>query len=1117
MIFFSARRYRLLSAAVVALLWFSALLAFRHGPAGPAWDELPLIRPAVAGVAGINLDGSELQQGQSLALLLRAMPGLRWIRFTLPWDEIEPEPGRFQWERWDGIFAALAARSEITPVVVLDRSPRWARTVQDADNPLAPPHERRDFGAFAAAVAGRYGSQVRYYQIWHEPNIAPHWGARPADPADYLGLLREAAVRIRAVDGDAQIVLAGLAPTVEAGGANLSDLAYLDQLYRLGGRAWFDVVAGQPYGFSDPPAAPARPEALNFGRIGLLHQVMLRHGDGGSPLWATAFGWNALPQGWTGPPSPWGQVSEAEQARYVAAVFARARTDWAWLGPLFWPAFCPQRPADDPWQGFALCDRDGTLRPVAETLAAATAPADWLPPGRHSPDHPALRFSPGWRVTPWAADPAADGDALAFDFWGSGLALRVQGGSYWAYYVITVDGAPANALPRDEAGAAYLVLHDPLAKARWVPVARNLPTGRHSVRLETVGGWGQWALQGLAVTDAPLRPWWPAWLLLALAVVGSVTLAVMRNLFRITAGEMRNEFRVTAGVMRNLFRTTAGEIRNEFRVTAGEIRNKFRITPEVMRNLFRTTVGEIRNEFRITAGKIRNEFRITGSSDIQWWAAAIVLALVLVISRWGFLDLAALAGLGVVFLVRPDLSLPLIAAALPFWQQPKQLLRWEFGHFELFLWVAVAALAARWAVGRIGDWGPLASHAAGSGIAHDRAQTTDGERPADPIEHRPVHTEHSTFHSAHYPLHVPLSTSVILALFLSGLASTLIAAEQGVAWREFRIVFLFGAVFYWLIVSVPWPEGRAFSWRPLVAGLFAGMAIASLIALWQLLTGQGRVDVEGVWRVRALYGSPNNLALVLDRGVPLALALALFGTVGDLGTWGRKNARPQGRGAGTRGVILAVSLLLLVACVATFSKGALLLGLPAGIAVVLIGGAWRSGRRWPLWLLAGLAVLGVAGLALLFRTPRFADLFNFQAGTSFLRLKLWQGAWNMALDHPILGVGPDNFLYAYRTRYVLPSAWAELNLSHPHNILLDLWTRLGFVGVVAGGWALIVALRAAWRQFRTGMADTWPLALGLLAGLVATIAHGLIDNSLFLPDLMGLFVIAVGVLRRMEG
>ena len=266
------------------------------------------------------------------------------------------------------------------------------------------------------------------------------------------------------------------------------------------------------------------------------------------------------------------------------------------------------------------------------------------------------------------------------------------------------------------------------------------------------------------------------------------------------------------------------------------------------------------------------------------------------------------------------------------------------------------------------------------------------------------------------------------------------------------------------------------------------------------------MDVEGVSRIAAFYGSPNNLALILDRAVPLALALALFGA------WGS-----SGRGRVVRAVLMAVALTCLVAAVATFSKGAVLLGLPVGIAVVLIGGAWRGRRRWPLWLLLGLVVVAAGGLLVLFRTPRFADLFNFEAGTSFFRLKLWQGAWNMALDHPVLGVGPDNFLYAYRTRYVLPSAWQELNLSHPHNLVLDLWTRLGLVGLVAGIAALAAAFLAGWRLFgrrlpsSAGRADRWPLALGLLAGLAASVAHGLIDNSLFLPDLMGWFVAATGI------
>jgi O-antigen ligase len=96
---------------------------------------------------------------------------------------------------------------------------------------------------------------------------------------------------------------------------------------------------------------------------------------------------------------------------------------------------------------------------------------------------------------------------------------------------------------------------------------------------------------------------------------------------------------------------------------------------------------------------------------------------------------------------------------------------------------------------------------------------------------------------------------------------------------------------------------------------------------------------------------------------------------------------------------------------------------------------------------------------------------------------------------------------------VLPSAWEELGLSHPHNIALDLWTRLGLVGLLAGAWALIACWLRGWRLFRTGAPDVWPIALGLLAALAVTVAHGLIDNSLFLLDLMGIFMMTLGIFQ----
>jgi O-antigen ligase len=120
----------------------------------------------------------------------------------------------------------------------------------------------------------------------------------------------------------------------------------------------------------------------------------------------------------------------------------------------------------------------------------------------------------------------------------------------------------------------------------------------------------------------------------------------------------------------------------------------------------------------------------------------------------------------------------------------------------------------------------------------------------------------------------------------------------------------------------------------------------------------------------------------------------------------------------------------------------------------------------------------------------------------------------MIADHPFTGVGMDNFLYSYRSRYVLPSAWGELDLSHPHNLILDTWTRLGLPGLIAVGWLLFAFLRIAWRQFQAATGDRRALLLGLGAAMVAALAHGLVDHALFLIDLSFVFALMAALVQR---
>jgi len=248
---------------------------------------------------------------------------------------------------------------------------------------------------------------------------------------------------------------------------------------------------------------------------------------------------------------------------------------------------------------------------------------------------------------------------------------------------------------------------------------------------------------------------------------------------------------------------------------------------------------------------------------------------------------------------------------------------------------------------------------------------------------------------------------------------------------------------------------------------------------------------EGFRRLRSVYGSPNSVGLYLGRALPLLAAVALFGG-------GRCRSRRLVYGLAALPVGLAIIL--------SFSKGALLLGVPLSLLTLglLMGGRWR-------WAgLAVVAAVALAGVALL-NTPRFASLLDPSSGTTFFRLQLWRASWRMALDHPWLGVGPDNFLYAYRSRYILPAAWQEPHISQAHNILLDYATRMGLAGLAVGAGLQITFWRQALPLRRLSDPAWRALAVGLMGSMVSFLAHGLVDASYFLVDLAYVFFLTLGL------
>lgn len=385
------------TAALIRLVCLYGILSYLGVELAITLREIRETDPLAAGPAvGTGYSGSapatpipflgvtvELEQYNTPSQRQEALQHLRsagfgWARQRFDWGRLEPQPGEFHWQWADAVLRDIIAAG-LVPVVMLDGSPAWARDVRDRspqDNPLAPPARPETYARFAAAFAGRYQDIVRFYQIWDEPNIAPHWGNRLIDPIGYALLLQKAAVAVRTADPDAVILAAALAPTRDRGHRAIDEGYFLQRLYAANAGPYFDVVLVQPFGFgTGPDDLRSRQEVLNFRRAAWVRRVMVAAGDGQTPVWAVRFGWNRQAN------YLWKTVSPANQVRFTEEALQFARANWPWLMAMGWVVDQPNAPPSDPLWGFALGSADAPQSRLLTAMAAGSWPVTETPQG----------------------------------------------------------------------------------------------------------------------------------------------------------------------------------------------------------------------------------------------------------------------------------------------------------------------------------------------------------------------------------------------------------------------------------------------------------------------------------------------------------------------------------------------------------------------------------------------------------------------------------------------------------------------------------------------------------------------------------------------------------------
>ena len=274
---------------------------------GRTVTDQPPTRPNITGMA---IPGGQLQQATATtdAILNQAQAlGVKWIRTDCNWSWINGTQNSYDWSWMDYIRDGCKSRG-LTMLWILGTTPAWARpSGQPETYGPTTTTEQTNFANFCSTVVNRYKADVRYWEIWNEPNLDQFWTPTPS-ASSYATLLQKAYNAIKAADPTATVVAGG---TGGAGSSpDITSVTWWADLYAAGAKNYFDIAAHHPY--PDDTQIPSG--IYNTGEMAnavTIRNTMNNQGDTNKPLWATECG---LPT--SGSPS----VTEAQQQTGIAGL-----------------------------------------------------------------------------------------------------------------------------------------------------------------------------------------------------------------------------------------------------------------------------------------------------------------------------------------------------------------------------------------------------------------------------------------------------------------------------------------------------------------------------------------------------------------------------------------------------------------------------------------------------------------------------------------------------------------------------------------------------------------------------------------------------------------------------
>jgi O-antigen ligase len=357
----------------------------------------------------------------------------------------------------------------------------------------------------------------------------------------------------------------------------------------------------------------------------------------------------------------------------------------------------------------------------------------------------------------------------------------------------------------------------------------------------------------------------------------------------------------------------------------------------------------------------------------------------------------------------------------------------------------------------------------------------------------------------------PTASSILLLVAWIGTLGSTRASLRAMAVRHARLIGAGLALIAWFALTLAWakdPGVGALSLLTVVIALVTLMIVATTatsrravrlivsafvagavvaVVLAQAIKGiqpaASAVATASIGDDRLQSGAsdPNYLAAVVVAALVLAGGLAAF------------DARAR-----VRLTMTAAALILLYGLLATQSRGGFIAGAAALLCALAI---FKSGRGRVL-----LGILVVCAFAAVFfaLNPLALERVTTIDGGGNGRAQLWDVAWSVARDHPLVGVGTGNFVVVERdyVREAKPLRFTDLIAEKPHvvhNVYLQTLAETGVVGLVLL-LALLVGLLRTFLLAAKRFDDLGDGAMATLARALFVALTGMLTASFFLSN-----------------